>query len=135
MSIESVMPSNHLILCSIFPSIKVFSNESVLLIRWPMIIMNYRFTYPFTHQLDVPQAPHTLSKLNSFFNSKQTSPIPVLRHHHLCSHSSWKPESSHKLLTLDNTTSSYFLNCFSLAFLGWHIPVLSPWYITVSSLC
>jgi len=41
MSIESVMPSNHLILChplllpSIFPSNKVFSNESVLCIRWP----------------------------------------------------------------------------------------------------
>ena len=42
MSIESVMPSNYLILCcpllllpSIFPSIGVFSNESVLRIRWP----------------------------------------------------------------------------------------------------
>ena len=42
MSIESVMPSNHLILChprllppSIFPSIRVSSNESVLCIRWP----------------------------------------------------------------------------------------------------
>ena len=42
MSIESVMPSNHLILChpllllpSIFPSIRVFSNESALHIRWP----------------------------------------------------------------------------------------------------
>ena len=42
MSIESVMPSNHLILCyplllppSIFPSIRVFSKESVLHIRWP----------------------------------------------------------------------------------------------------
>ena len=42
MSIESVMPSNHLILCrpllllpSIFPSIRVFSNESVLCISWP----------------------------------------------------------------------------------------------------
>ena len=41
-SIESVMPSNHLILCcpllllpSIFPSIRVFSNESVLHTRWP----------------------------------------------------------------------------------------------------
>ena len=41
-SIESVMPSNHLILCcpllllpSIFPSIRLFSNESVLHIRWP----------------------------------------------------------------------------------------------------
>ena len=42
MSIESVMPSNHLILCcpllllpAIFPSIRVFSNESSLHIRWP----------------------------------------------------------------------------------------------------
>ena len=42
MSIESVMPSNHLILCrpllllpSIFPSIRVFSNKSALRIRWP----------------------------------------------------------------------------------------------------
>jgi len=37
MSIESVMPSNHLILFlpSIFPSIRVFSKESVLCIRWP----------------------------------------------------------------------------------------------------
>src|SRR5574337_1036294 len=42
MSIQSVMPSNHLILCcpilllpSIFPSIRVFSNESILCIRWP----------------------------------------------------------------------------------------------------
>ena len=42
MPIESVMPSNHLILChplllqpSIFPSIRVFSNESALRIRWP----------------------------------------------------------------------------------------------------
>ena len=42
MSVELVMPSNHLILCrplvlppSIFPSIRVFSNESALCIRWP----------------------------------------------------------------------------------------------------
>ena len=42
MSIESMMPSNHPILChpllflpSIFPSIRIFSNESVLCIRWP----------------------------------------------------------------------------------------------------
>jgi len=42
MSVESVMPSSHLILChpllllpSIFPSIRVFSNESALHIRWP----------------------------------------------------------------------------------------------------
>ena len=42
MSIESVMPSNHLFLCcpllllpSVFPSIRVFSNDSALRIRWP----------------------------------------------------------------------------------------------------
>ena len=42
MSIESVMPSNHLVLChpllllpSVFPSTRVFSNESALHIRWP----------------------------------------------------------------------------------------------------
>ena len=42
MSIELVMPSNHLVLCrphlllpSVFPSIRIFSNESVLCIRWP----------------------------------------------------------------------------------------------------
>ena len=44
MSIESVMPSNHFVLChplllmpSFFPSIRVFSNESALHIRWPKI--------------------------------------------------------------------------------------------------
>ena len=50
MSIESVMPSNHLILCrpllllpSIFPCIRVFSNESVLRIRWPKY-RNFHFS-------------------------------------------------------------------------------------------
>ena len=49
-SIKSVMPSNHLILCcpllllsSIFPSIRVFSNESTLHIRWPKY-WSFRFT-------------------------------------------------------------------------------------------
>ena len=53
-SIELVMPSNHLILChpplllpSIFPSIRVFSNESVLCIKWPKYL-NHR----------EPQVPH-----------------------------------------------------------------------------
>ena len=49
MSIRSVVPSNHLILCrpllllpSIFPSIRVFSNESALHIRWPTDTPKYR---------------------------------------------------------------------------------------------
>ena len=50
MSFKSVMPSNHLILCrpllflpSLFPSIRVFSNESVLCIRWPKY-WSFRFS-------------------------------------------------------------------------------------------
>ena len=63
MSIESVMPSNRLILCrpllllpSIFPSIRVFSNESALCIRWP----NYwRFSFSISPS-------HEYSGLTSF---------------------------------------------------------------------
>ena len=49
MSIESLMPSNHLVFCpplchltSVFPSIRVFSNESALHIRWPK---SWRFSF------------------------------------------------------------------------------------------
>ena len=51
MLIESVMPSNHLLLChplllpSIFPSIRIFSNESVLHIRWPKY---WSFSFSFS---------------------------------------------------------------------------------------
>ena len=56
-SIESVMPSNHLILCrplvlppSIFPSTRVFSNESVLCIRWPEYWMPLASVLPMNIQ-------------------------------------------------------------------------------------
>ena len=56
MSIKSVMPSNHLILCnplllllSIFPSIGVFSNESVLCIRWPKY-WNFSFNISLSNE-------------------------------------------------------------------------------------
>ena len=56
MSLESVMPSNHVILChpllllpSIFPSIKVFSNESVLHIRWPKY-WSFRFSISLSNE-------------------------------------------------------------------------------------
>ena len=48
MSIESVTPSNHLIVCcpllppSIFPSIRLFSNESALRIRWPKYVLPFQ---------------------------------------------------------------------------------------------
>ena len=68
MSIESVMPSNHLILChpllllsSIFPSIKVFSNESALHIRWPKywslsfsISLSKEYSALISFMIDIP---------------------------------------------------------------------------------
>ena len=58
MSTESVMPSNHLILCcpllhlpSIFPNIRVFSNESVLHIRWPKY---WSFSFNITPSNEYP---------------------------------------------------------------------------------
>ena len=58
MSIETVMPSNHLILChpllllpSIFPSIRVFSNESALRIRWPKYCS---FSFNISPSIDYP---------------------------------------------------------------------------------
>ena len=58
MSIESVKPSNHLILCSplflplsIFPSIRVFSKESVLPFRWPKY---WNFSYSISPSKEIP---------------------------------------------------------------------------------
>ena len=58
MSIVSVMPSNHLILChpllllpSIFPSIRVFSNESAVCIRWPKY---WSFSFNFSPSNEYP---------------------------------------------------------------------------------
>ena len=58
MSIESVMPSNHLVFCrplllppSIFPSIRVFSNESVLRMRWPK---NWSFSFSISPSNEHP---------------------------------------------------------------------------------
>ena len=58
MSIEAVMPSNHLILChplllpsSTFPTIRVFSNESALYIRWPK---DWSFSFSFSSSNEYP---------------------------------------------------------------------------------
>ena len=92
-SIESVMPSNHLILCrplllppSIFPSIRVFSNESVLCILWPKY---WRFSYSISPSneyselisfrmdwLDLFAVQKTLKSLLQHYSSKASS----LRH-------------------------------------------------------
>ena len=87
MSIESVMPSNHLILCrpllllpSIFPSIRVFSNESVLLIRWPKywsfslsISPSNEYSGPISFRmdwLDLLAAQRMLKSLLQYHSSK-----------------------------------------------------------------
>ena len=87
MSIESIMPSNHLILCppllllpSIFPSIRVFSNESLLRIRWPK---HWSFSFNISpsneysglisfrmHWLDLPAVQGTLKSLLQHHSSK-----------------------------------------------------------------
>ena len=93
MSIESGMPSNHLILCrpllllpSIFPSIRVFSNESTLCIRWPKYwsfsfnispssehpgLISFRMDW-----LDLPAVQGTLKSLLQHHSSKAS----ILRH-------------------------------------------------------
>ena len=87
MSIESVMPSNHLILChpllllpSIFPSIKVISNESVLHIRWPKYwSLNFSISPSNEHSglisfrmdwLDILAVQGTLKSLLQYHSSK-----------------------------------------------------------------
>ena len=87
MSIESVMPSNYLILCrpllllpSIFPSIRVFSNEWVLCMRWPRF-WSFRFSISLSNEysglisfqinwLDLLAVQRTLKSLFQHHSSK-----------------------------------------------------------------
>ena len=89
-AIESVMPSNHLILChplllppSIFPSIRVFSNESVLRIRWPKY-WSFSFSVSPSYEysglislrmdwLDLPAVQGTLKSLLQHHSSKASN--------------------------------------------------------------
>ena len=92
MSIELVMPSNYLILChplllpSIFPSIRVFSNESVLCIRWPKY-RNFTFSISPSNEhagltsfrmdwLDLLAVQGTLKSLLQHHSSK----VSILQH-------------------------------------------------------
>src|SRR5574341_2570009 len=84
MSIESVMPSNHLILCcpllllpSIFPSIRVFSNESVLCIRWPKY-WNFSFSISPSNEYS-----ELISFRMDWFDllTVQGTPKSLLQHH------------------------------------------------------
>ena len=92
MSIESVMPSNHLIFCcplfflpSVFPSIRVFSNDSVLHIRWPKY---WSFSFSINpsnkysglisfriDQFDLLAVQGTLKSLLQYHSSKASSSV------------------------------------------------------------
>ena len=104
MSIESVMPSNHLILChplllppSIFPSIRVFSDESALHIRWPKY-WSFSFNISPSNEhpgqilfrmdwLDLLEVQGTLKSLLQHHSSKasilQCSAFFIVQHAHL----------------------------------------------------
>ena len=93
MSIESVRPSSHLILChpllllpSIFPSIRVFSNKSIILIRWPKY-WNFSFSVSPSNEylglisfrmdwLDLLAVQGTLKSFLQHYSSK----VSILRH-------------------------------------------------------
>ena len=94
-SIESVMPSNHLILChpllppSIFPSIRVFSIESVLHIRWPKY-WSFSFSISPSNEysrlisfrkdwLDLLAVQGTLKSLLQYHSSKASKPVSLVK--------------------------------------------------------
>ena len=86
-SIESVMPSNHLILChlllllpSIFHSIRVFSNESALCIRWPKY-WSFSFISPSNEHSSVQFSCSVVSDSLRPHESQHARPPPV--HHQL----------------------------------------------------
>ena len=133
MPIESVMPSNHLILChplllpsSIFPSIRIFSNESVLCIRWPKYwsfsfnispsseysrLISFRMDW-----LDLLAVQGTLKSLLQYHSSKTS----ILR----CS-AFFIVQLSHPYMTTGKTialTRWIFVSkylCFLIRCLGW----------------
>ena len=104
MSIESVMPSSHLILCRpllllppILPSIRVFSNESTLGMRWPKLKDTRRHA-PFLHGGTL-----YLLDYRCFLPSFKTSLPPLLLQHisEYCIPSLWKLQPPRVLLLLE----------------------------------
>ena len=88
MSITSVMPSNHLILCCplflpplIFPSIRVFSNESVLHIRWPKY---WSFSFSISPSNEYSELISCWISLQSKGLSRGFSNTTVQKHQFFC---------------------------------------------------
>ena len=84
MSIELVMPSNHLILCcpllllpSIFPNIRIFSNESVLYIRWPKY---WSFSFNISPTNEHPRLISFRMDWLDLLAAQGSSPTPQFKH-------------------------------------------------------
>ena len=110
MSIELVMPSNHLFLChpllllpSIFPSIRLFSNESVLRIRWPKY-WSFSFSInPFNIQDWFPLGWTGWISLQSKRLSRVLSNTTVRKHQFSSSQLSLWSQLSHPYMTTEKT--------------------------------
>ena len=133
MSIEWVMPSYHLILChplllppSIFPSIRVFSNESALPIRWPKYL-SFSFNISPSNEhpgliyfrvdwLDLLAVQGTLKSLPTpQFRSINSSALSFLSSPTLTSiHDHWKNHSLTRWTLVVNKCL-----CFLICYLGW----------------
>ena len=121
MPIESVMPSNHLVLChpllllpSIFPSIRVFSNDSVLHIRWPKY-WSFSFSISPSNEytglisfsmdwFDLLEVQGTLKSLLQHHSSK----VSILWHSAFC-----RVQLSHPYMTTGKTIASTIWTFFS----------------------
>ena len=111
MSIESVLPSNHFILCrplllpSVFPSIRVFSSESALLIRWPE---NWSFSFSNSHSNEYSGL---ISFRTDWFDLLAVQEIlKSLLQHHSSKHQVFGAQlslwpSSHSYMTTGKTTA------------------------------
>ena len=131
MSIESVMPSNHLILCrlllflpSIFPSIRVFSNESAFCIRWPKY---WSFSFSISRS-------NEYSELVSFridwfdLLAVQGTPKSLLQHHSSKASILWQS----LLSTLNKAHWPPFGAHFDLTHRLWLGCLTKPWFTILS---
>ena len=132
MSIESVMPSNHLILClcllllpSVFPSIRIFCNESALHIRWPKC-----WSFSFSISPSNEYSGLTFFRIDWFdLLAVQGTLKSLLQHHNsktsiLQGSAFFRVQFSHPHMTtkpywLYKPLSAKWYLCFLICCLGW----------------
>ena len=133
MSIQLVMPSNHLILCcpllllpSIFPSIKVFSKESVLLIRRPKywsfsfsISPSNEFSGLISFRIDLFDLLAVQGTLKSLLQNHSSKASILQRSTFFIVQLSHPYMTTGKTIALSRRTFVGFLICFLICCLGW----------------